>query len=619
MPTTTRIGNTSVTGGNAIVTPGNRPTDQNRNRATRIGDTTVSGRGSVQVNSPKTNQSLNSSTNNSAQNFAPSNSNPMTSDRVGVRGAMQNAGFDNYGIGWNNGSVTYNGTPVVQPSTVENGTSYAPADVVNRGMYDYLKNSGYSGIRQTLTDRGIDPSRIGWNNGYVTIDGQNAFQPQYNINGTTYAGETDLNDMTRQAYSQAGDPLIGARDYISGLGLGGLVDWDGSNVTVGGVPIDTKYVQNGVGYATQEDIDAALNQFYDQTGYMSNADVTQAYEDRYGGIVDDALDTLLNREQWNYDPDEDLAWQVYLDQYQRLGEDAYRRALNDNNTSVYGASGAALSEALAARNDYMQEAAEQLPQLIRDNYDRYTGETERLRNNLADATGVANDFYDRTYQQRNDTYDEIYQSMGDEQDEKLRQDKWADEHRLNEQQMYQTDIYNQLYPDIVRLERDLNQMDLDTGRTELGMTQSTALNSFTPEMAAILGLQWDEAQNGWVNPMNGQVVTPFTGVYNYEAATAAGAKSAENAANMAIMNSIRAANGQPLLPSGAAIGRQLTGQTGQSGTAGVTSGTGIAEATDDYVPIVDPTRTPTTNNALNITPGYNLTGADIAEAMGWLR
>ena len=586
MPTT-RIGNTSMTGGSAIVTPGQSP--NRNNKATRIGDTTVSGNGSVRVtNSPKTNQSLNGSSNNTAQNFSPSGSNPMTqNNNVGVRGAMQQAGFDNYGIGYNNGAVTYNGQNVIIPSNVENGTSYASQDAVNRGMSDYLTNNGYSGIRQTLTDRGIDPSRIGWSNGYVTIDGQNAFKPQYNVNGTTYAGEIDMNDMTRQAYEQAGTPLIGARDYVTSQGYGGLVDWDGSNATIGGVPIDTAYVQNGVAYATQEDIDNAIAEFENRTGMMTPADVTQAYEDRYGGVVDNALNTLLNREEWSYDPESDLAWQTYLDQYTNLGEDAYRRALNDNNTNVFGASGAALSEALAARNDYMQEAAYQLPQLIRDSYDRYTGETDRLRNNLADSRTVGNDYYDRTYQQRQDVYDETYQALQDERDEKSWHDLWADEHRLNEQQIYQGDVYNSRYPEIVDTDLALNRLDYDTGRTELGMTQSTALNEFVPWMAEMLGLVWDSTKNAYVNPLNGETVDPFTGLTSYGYAEAIGPQMAQNAGQMGMMNSLRAMNGANVeQPAGykQAIA-ELADQALSQPTATATTGTIVTPgATTPYVP-----------------------------------
>lgn len=550
MPTT-RIGNTSMTGGSAIVTPGQSP--NRNNKATRIGDTTVSGNGSVRVtNSPKTNQSLNGSNNNTAQNFSPSGSNPMTqNNNVGVRGAMQQAGFDNYGIGYNNGAVTYNGQNVIIPSNVENGTSYASQDAVNRGMSDYLTNNGYSGIRQTLTDRGIDPSRIGWSNGYVTIDGQNAFKPQYNVNGTTYAGEIDMNDITRQAYDLAGQPLTGVRGYVTSQGYGGLVDWDGSNATIGGVPIDTKYVQNGVAYATQEDIDNAIAEFENRTGMMTPADVTQAYEDRYGGVVDDALNTLLNREEWSYDPESDLAWQTYLDQYTNLGEDAYRRALNDNNTNVFGASGAALSEALAARNDYMQEAAYQLPQLIRDSYDRYTGETDRLRNNLADSRTVGNDYYDRTYQQRQDVYDETYQALQDERDETRWQDQWADEHALNDLQIEQGRIYTDRYPEIVDTDLALNNLDLATGQFELGMTQSTALGDFTPQMANTLGLTWDDTKKSYVNPMTGETVDPFTGVLLYEYATSMGSQMAQNAGQMGMLNGLRSMyNGNEILPQG---------------------------------------------------------------------
>lgn len=60
-------------------------------------------------------------------------------------------------------------------------------------------NSAY-GIqaRQALNNMGVDNNRIGYTNGYVTIDGQNIFRPGANAAGTSYVNQAMLNSATGQ-------------------------------------------------------------------------------------------------------------------------------------------------------------------------------------------------------------------------------------------------------------------------------------------------------------------------------------------------------------------------------------------------------------------------------------
>lgn len=478
-----RIGNTTVSGGAGVVTAGDT--------TGKVGSTTVSGGGRVKANSgigavtPNSTLSSAKQSGSGAANFSPTGGNPMT----GGSGAAQQV------------------------------------------------PGGYSPIRETLRSRGVDNSRIGWDNGTVTLDGEGVYTPQYNVDGTTYADEFAINDMTRRAYSNAGEPLVGVRDYAtSNGGYGGLVDWDGSNATVGGVPIDTVYVQDGNAYAAESDVMAAIDQMERNNGLLGNDGVTRSYEDRYGSAVDDALDTLLSRGAWDYDPDNDLAWQAYKEQYTQLGDDAFRRAMNANNSSVYGASGAALSEALAARNNYMQELSYKLPELMRDDYDRYTGETNRLRANLADAQGVANDYYERTYRQNRDTYDDLRQSWLDERDE----EHWQTEdmrnaaaasaqleaqQRQNEllgQQVYQGDIYNRYYDPLMAQElrsatgaNDLVDRQIKSADIENIMQTASVRGMFSPEEAEFLGLRYDPL-TGKAYDSLGREVTPISGAVEYK-------------------------------------------------------------------------------------------------------
>ncbi len=60
-------------------------------------------------------------------------------------------------------------------------------------------NSAY-GIqaRQALNNMGVDNNRIGYSNGYVTVDGTNIFRPGANTNGTAYVNQAMLNSAQGQ-------------------------------------------------------------------------------------------------------------------------------------------------------------------------------------------------------------------------------------------------------------------------------------------------------------------------------------------------------------------------------------------------------------------------------------
>ncbi|MGG3282733.1 hypothetical protein [Paenibacillus solani] len=53
--------------------------------------------------------------------------------------------------------------------------------------YDY-------GIRQGLNSKGVDNGRIGYSNGYVTVDGKNFMKADYNNKGTTYSNQQNFNN-----------------------------------------------------------------------------------------------------------------------------------------------------------------------------------------------------------------------------------------------------------------------------------------------------------------------------------------------------------------------------------------------------------------------------------------
>lgn len=528
MATTVKtVGNTQVSGGggvNAIVTPGTS------GNTSTVGRTQVTGSPSRQnagAKVPTPNSTLNNSS--GVQSYSPSGGNAMDPS---VRQSMRDAGFDNSRIGWNGSQVTYNGTPVVMPSNVVNGVSTAPREAINTGMNDYLTGSGYGAIRDTLTSRGISDGRIGWQNGQVTIDGQPVYTPEYNINGTTYASMNDINDMTRQAFANSGTPLVAGRDYADMQGYSGLIDWDGSNLTFGGIPIETAYVQDGNAYVTKNDMDRAINQWRDRNRIMTQANVTDAVDERYGNRVDDALNAVLDREAWSFDLENDPVWQSYADQYTRAANEALRSSLNQNNASLSSGTGAVIAQALANRDRYLTDMTNMIPQIFADSYDRYLGETDRLRSNVGTARDVMNDYYDRMYQRQRDTYNDLRDSWQDRNEEEHWQTedmraaeaaRYANEMtaaeilgQMNENAYQQ--LYNQYTPRILESEianteaQTLGEgYDAQRQMLENAFTWAATTGFFTPDNARALGFR-EQPDGTFVIPGTTTPANPYYGM-----------------------------------------------------------------------------------------------------------
>ncbi len=224
--------------------------------------------------------------------------------------------------------------------------------------------------------------------------------------------------------------LVGIRDYTASRGYGNIVDWDGENATVAGTPITPSYVQDGTAYAPQSQVESAVRAMEKRNNIKSNDEIMSAYEKKYGNSLDSAVLALLDREGFSYDPEDDPAYNAYREQYLSQAEAAYRRVLNDNDTSAYGASGAVLSEALASRDSYLRQLAAVIPTLEQNAYKRYTGETDRLRGNISELRELADDYYSRLYTANRDAKDDVNAAAAAESREKQR---WTENVRTDEQ------------------------------------------------------------------------------------------------------------------------------------------------------------------------------------------
>lgn len=321
------------------------------------------------------------------------------------------------------GPTSLNQASKIQPNTIQASPQEHNTGNNSSQNPNVSKNvpQGYRGIRETLNKRGVADSRIGYNNGYVTIDGQQMYKPEYNIDGTTYADEASINKLTQQAYTMAKDPLIAVRDYVTSKGYGGAVNWDGANPTIGGLPVSATYItDDGIAYMPQTQADRVISEYEKKNNIPTNAGVLDDVDERYGSVQADALKKVLQRDGFSYNPEDDALYKSYKDQYTRNAEEAFRRILNENNTSVTGATGAVLSEALAAQSQELQKLNDKIPELYNDAYNRYLQQDSLNRDDLDIVTKLANDYYNKKYTENRDQIDDTYRSQQAERSEDQR-------------------------------------------------------------------------------------------------------------------------------------------------------------------------------------------------------
>lgn len=251
------------------------------------------------------------------------------------------------------------------------------------------------------------------------------------------ARKSKSRDKSRNGYatesSSSGYTPVAARDYMASKGYGGAVDWDGEKVVMGGTAVEPMYVRDGTAYVDKSAADAAISAMENRAGIKGSYNIENLRNARYGDMERNALKSISEREEFSYDVESDPVFQAYKDQYERMGENALRRVLNDNNASVSTANGAVLSQAISAQNDELRKIAEMVPELYEDAYERYVDEGDELRKNLASISDVADAYYDRLYDADRDARDDLANAYKTENEIKQR---WVDNLRNEENDRY---------------------------------------------------------------------------------------------------------------------------------------------------------------------------------------
>ena len=120
------------------------------------------------------------------------------------------------------------------------------------------------------------------------------------------------------------------------------------------------------------------------------------YVNKYQGLVDSLVKDVLNREDFEYDPESDPNYQQYKESYTRNGQRAMEDTLGQVSARTGGlASSYAGSAAQQTYDGYMAQLSDKVPQLRQLAYQMYLDEENRDRANLEMLMGLEQGDYNK--------------------------------------------------------------------------------------------------------------------------------------------------------------------------------------------------------------------------------
>ena len=121
-----------------------------------------------------------------------------------------------------------------------------------------------------------------------------------------------------------------------------------------------------------------------------------AYESPYAAQIDKTMEQVLNRPAFEYNAADDQMWQQYLDKYQQGGKLAMKSSMGQA-AALTGGYGSSYAQAVGQQtfDSYMQDAADILPTLEQQAWERYNTEGDRLAQQLGILQDKENTEYSR--------------------------------------------------------------------------------------------------------------------------------------------------------------------------------------------------------------------------------
>ena len=185
-----------------------------------------------------------------------------------------------------------------------------------------------------------------------------------------------------------------------------------------------------------------------------------SYTSKYQNQIDDLMSSILNREQFSYDPESDPTYQQYKESYTRNGQ----RAMQDTIGQVSARTGGLASSYASAAGQqtydgYMSALADKIPELRQLAYSMYQDDLNNQRANLDMLMALENNDYGR-YQdllgQYNNDRNFNYGVFSD--DRNLNYGIYTDDRNYN-YQLGRDEIADKRYEDETAYNRDIYQSE----------------------------------------------------------------------------------------------------------------------------------------------------------------
>lgn len=260
---------------------------------------------------------------------------------------------------------------------------YKQSETKEKAAKTEVPRSGdYVGIRATLNNMGFSNDSIGYDDasGTVTLNGKALMKPSYldNEKGVSYASASDIQKSVVDYYKGSDNPVVRVSDaYASAAGEYGLsgngLSYGNGTVSIGGKPLDVLYIDDsGKSWARQDDVYKLVESYANYLGVESPNSVAERYADEYLSQIQSGIDSLRNREEFSYNPDEDPVYLAYRNRYLLGGDRASRDAMANYSALTGGyANSAAVTAGAMANQYYAQQLANTIPSLAEQAYQRY--------------------------------------------------------------------------------------------------------------------------------------------------------------------------------------------------------------------------------------------------------
>lgn len=340
--------------------------------------------------------------------------------------------------------------------------------------------AGLSNLRRKRGDVSLNE-----NNGNVVLGGKDT-----GVKAEDFAAGADDEgfERLRKGYTKnSGDEIVRGRQAAESSGLGNLVRWDKSSnrMTIAGVDVPYLYITNdGNAMVSEKTLNSVLEKVKENLGVKTAAEIADEIYSRNGRNINKALDSIINRKEWEYNPETDPAYLAYQKQYTRNAEQAYNRAMGTGG--LYGSpSSYQMYQALAGYADNMQKMSDAIPEFQNVSYERYSDEQERnlkaleaLQKERAEEYDMYNSANESLLDRIKDSDAENYKRYGDSvytyplNKEQLRQARLKNE--LSENEKLRSDMDTDMYQAMLDVDYRIKNAQLSSVQVKTLISQIQA-------------------------------------------------------------------------------------------------------------------------------------------------